>query len=71
MYLEGIADIKKQLTSGKLKTAITVELIKRQNDELQRKKKFSSLLQRLTNYLVDGSTLTKGENKLDKNICGN
>ena len=71
MYLEGIADIKKQLTSGLLTTAITVELIKRQNDELKRKKKFPSLLQRLTNYLVDGTTLTKRENKLDKNKCGN
>ena len=38
MYLEDITDIEKQLTPGELTTAITIELIKRKIDELQRQK---------------------------------
>ena len=71
MYLEDITDIEKQFTPGELTTAITVELIKRKIDELHRKKEFPSLLQRLTNYLIGGTTPTKRKNKLDKNKCCN
>ena len=38
MYLEDITDIEKQFTPEKLTTAITMELIKRKIDELQRQK---------------------------------
>ena len=38
MYCEDITDLKKQFTPEELTIAITVELIKRKIDELQRKK---------------------------------
>ena len=38
MYLDHITDIEEQFTPEELTTAITVELIKRKIDELQRKK---------------------------------
>ena len=38
MYLKDITDIEKQFTPEKLTTAITMELIKRKIDELQRQK---------------------------------
>ena len=38
MYLEDITDIEKQFTPGELTTAITIELMKRKIDELQRQK---------------------------------
>ena len=38
MYLKDITDIEKQFTPGELTTAITIELIKRKIDELQRQK---------------------------------
>ena len=38
MYLEDITDIEKQFTPGELTIAITIELIKRKIDELQRQK---------------------------------
>ena len=38
MYLEDITDIEKQFTPGELTIAITIELMKRKIDELQRQK---------------------------------
>ena len=38
MYLEDITNIEKQFTPGELTTAITIELIKRKIDELQKQK---------------------------------
>ena len=71
MYLEDIADIKKTVNIWITNDSNHRRTDQTKNDELQRKKKFPSLLQRLTNYLVDGTTLTKRKNKLDKNKCGN
>ena len=71
MYLEDITDIEKQFTPGELTTPITIELMKRKIDKLQRQKKSQSLLQRLTSYLVGGTTPTKRNSKLNNNKCGN
>ena len=38
MYLEDITDIEKQFTPGELTTPITIELMKRKIDKLQRQK---------------------------------
>ena len=71
MYLEDITDIEKQFTPEELTTAITIELIKRKIDELQRQKKSQSLPRRLTSYLVGGTIPTKQKSKLNNNKCRN
>ena len=48
MYLEDITDIEKQFTPGELTTAITIELIKRKIDELQRESKESIIILLIT-----------------------
>ena len=57
LYLENITDIKKQFPPAELTTAIIVELIKRKIDELQRRKKSLSLLQkpRFTDFYSQGT----------------
>ena len=67
MYLEDITDIEKQFTPGELTRAITIELIKRKIDELQRQKEIPiSTTKTITSYLVGGTTPTKRKSKLNK-----
>ena len=71
MYLEDITDIEKQFIPGELTTSITIELIKRKIEELQRQKEIPISTTKTNQLFSWWNYSNEAKSKLNYNKCGN